>query len=146
MILLLNLAPVQKFAIKTLEPILPWELSWDKLSIEALGGAIRVEGLKARGKDDRFFLDVESATARFRPWHLLRGKAWTQAALRGANATVVGVLLAALYNPIWTSAILSPRDFILALFAFVLLVFWKVAPWLVVVVTAIGGWVLSLIG
>ena len=79
-------------------------------------------------------------------WDALRHLRPVQTALLGINAAVVGLLLAALYNPIWTSAILSPRDFILALFAFVLLVFWKVAPWLVVVVTAIGGWVLSLIG
>lgn len=53
---------------------------------------------------------------------------------------VVGLLLTALYNPAWTSAILSPVDFGLALAAFTLLVFWKVPAWLVVILTALGGW------
>ena len=63
-------------------------------------------------------------------------------ALLGVNAVVVGLLLAALYNPVWTSAILSPTDFGLALAAFTLLVFWKTPAWLVVILTALGGWAL----
>ena len=51
--------------------------------------------------------------------------------------------LAALYDPVWTSAILSASDFGLALAAFTLLVFWKTPPWLVVILTALGGWALS---
>jgi chromate transporter len=78
-------------------------------------------------------------------WHELRRRRSVQAALRGVNAAVVGLLLAALYHPVWTSAIAAPADFGLALAAFVLLVFWKVAPWLVVVATAFGGAALTLI-
>jgi chromate transporter len=49
----------------------------------------------------------------------------------------------ALYNPAWTSAILSAADFGLALIAFTLLVFWKTPAWLVVILTALGGWALQ---
>ena len=59
-----------------------------------------------------------------------------QSALRGVNAAVVGILLAALYNPVWTSAILGPRDFAIGLVAFLLLALWKLPPWLVVLVGA----------
>ncbi len=69
-------------------------------------------------------------------WDGLRRRTDVQAALRGVNATVVGLLLAALYNPVWTSGIQSPRDFALGLAAFLLLVFWKVPPWLVVLLGA----------
>ena len=63
-------------------------------------------------------------------------------ALLGVNAAVVGLLLAALYDPVWTSAILSASDFGLALAAFTLLVFWKTPAWLVVILTALAGWAL----
>ena len=66
-----------------------------------------------------------------------------QTAVLGINAAVVGLLLAALYNPVWMSAILSPSDFGLAIGAYTLLVFWKVPPWLVVILTAVGGWLLA---
>ena len=72
-------------------------------------------------------------------WELLRRRASFQAALRGINAAVVGLLVAALYDPVWTSAIKGPADFALALVAFGLLMFWRLAPWLVVVLTALGG-------
>jgi chromate transporter len=72
-------------------------------------------------------------------WHSLRRRAPVQAALRGINAAVVGLLLAALYQPVWTSTILAPADFGVALAAFVLLVFWKLPPWLVVLAAALGG-------
>jgi chromate transporter len=72
-------------------------------------------------------------------WELVRGRASVQAALRGINAAVVGLLLAALYDPVWKSAIAGHTDFGLALIAFGLLMFWRVPPWLVVVLTAIGG-------
>jgi chromate transporter len=72
-------------------------------------------------------------------WELLRLRASFQAALRGINAAVVGLLLAALYDPVWTSAIKSHGDFGLALIAFGLLVFWRLPPWLVVFITALGG-------
>jgi chromate transporter len=71
-------------------------------------------------------------------WDTLRRQASVQAALRGVNSVVVGLLLAALYTPIWTSAVGSPRDFGIGLVAFLLLVFWKVPPWLVVILGAVG--------
>jgi len=63
--------------------------------------------------------------------------------LSGVNAAVVGLLLAALYNPVWTSAIHSPADFGLGLMAFGLLMYWKWPPWLVVGISAAGGELLS---
>ena len=72
-------------------------------------------------------------------WDALRTRPTAQAAMRGANAAVVGVLGAALYDPVWTSAVHSPRDFGLALTAFVLLTVWRTPPWIVVALTAIGG-------
>lgn len=78
-------------------------------------------------------------------WEQLRQNLRTQAALGGINASVVGLLLAALYQPVWTSAILSPQDFGLALIALVALMFWKLPPWLVVVVGGVAGWLLHLL-
>ncbi len=72
-------------------------------------------------------------------WERLRGVARVRQALMGVNAAVVGLLLAALYDPLWTSAIGTPADFAVAAAAFALLAFWKAPPWLVVVVTAIAG-------
>jgi chromate transporter len=72
-------------------------------------------------------------------WDRLRSKSSFQSALSGINAGVVGLLLAALYQPVWTSAIHAPADFGLGLIAFGLLAFWKLPPWLVVVLTALGG-------
>jgi chromate transporter len=79
-------------------------------------------------------------------WQVLRGKPQAQAALAGVNAAVVGLLLAALYNPVWTGAIAAPHDFALALGAFLLLAVWKVPPWLVVVLSAAGGAALGQFG
>jgi chromate transporter len=76
-------------------------------------------------------------------WEMLRGRAGFQAALQGINAAVVGLLLAALYDPVWSSAIKGPDDFALALVALSLLVFWRLAPWLVVLIAAVGGAVLA---
>jgi chromate transporter len=73
-------------------------------------------------------------------WEDLRRIHHVRAFLTGVNAVVVGLLLAALYDPVWTSAIHKPADFGLAVSAFALLAFWKVAPWLVVLLTAFGGW------
>jgi len=76
-------------------------------------------------------------------WHQLRAKAWTQAALRGANAAVVGILLAALYNPVWIEGVKNPRDAAAVVAAFALLQWWKAPPWLVVILAAATGqWVL----
>jgi chromate transporter len=72
-------------------------------------------------------------------WDLLRSVPVFQSALKGVNAAVVGLLLTALYTPVWTSAIHSSADFGLGLIAFGLLMFWKCPPWLVVVLTAVGG-------
>ena len=69
-------------------------------------------------------------------WESLRHRIRVQAALRGVNAAVVGVLLAALFTPVWTSAVHTPADFGLALTAFLLLALWSVPPWLVVVLGA----------
>ena len=78
-------------------------------------------------------------------WEALRQRSQAQGALRGVNAAVVGLLLAALYNPVWTSGITSAGDFALGVAAFLLLLTWKTPPWLVVVFCAIGGELLSLI-
>jgi len=72
-------------------------------------------------------------------WDALRHRAGVQSALKGINATVVGILLSALYTPVWTSAIFTPADFGLGVLAFPLLVFWRTPPWLVVVLGAAGA-------
>ena len=79
-------------------------------------------------------------------WDAVRAHPGFQRALRGINAAVVGILLAALYTPVWTSAILRPADFGLALAAGALLMVWKLPPWLVVVLTALGGAALGALG
>src|SRR5262245_11690685 len=76
-------------------------------------------------------------------WEQLRARAGFQSALAGLNAAVVGLLIAALYNPVWTSAIKGPSDFGLALLAFGLLMFWRLPPWLVVLTAALGGAVIA---
>jgi chromate transporter len=72
-------------------------------------------------------------------WDELRSRPFAQKALRGVNAAVVGLLLAALYNPVWTAGITGPGDFALAVGAFLLLFTWQIPPWLVVLLSAIGG-------
>ena len=72
-------------------------------------------------------------------WERLRGYVSVRRALMGVNAAVVGILLAALYDPVWTSAVKAPEDFALGAAAFVLLAFWKTSPWLVVVLAAGAG-------
>lgn len=76
-------------------------------------------------------------------WERLRRNVRAQAALSGINAAVVGLLLAALYQPVWTSAIHAPQDFGLALVALVALMFWKLPPWLVVVGSGVAGGLLN---
>jgi chromate transporter len=72
-------------------------------------------------------------------WAQLRERPAAQTALRGVNAAVVGLLLAALYQPVWTSAIGRPADFALGVTAFLLLTMWRTPPWLVVVLAAVAG-------
>ncbi|MDX1541587.1 MAG: chromate efflux transporter [Geminicoccaceae bacterium] len=72
-------------------------------------------------------------------WATLRERPGVRSALGGVNAAVVGLLLAALYDPVWTSAVEGPADFALALSAFLLLVGWQVPPWLVVILAALAG-------
>jgi chromate transporter len=72
-------------------------------------------------------------------WNELRRLPGVASALKGINAAVVGVLLAALYNPVWTSAITGPTDFAVGLAAFLLLAFWKIPPWLVVAFGALAA-------
>lgn len=76
-------------------------------------------------------------------WGRLRSAAAVQSALRGVNAVVVGLLLAALYDPVITSAVRGPSDVALALAAFAALHLWKLPPWLVVFVAALVGGVLG---
>ncbi|SFH36714.1 chromate transporter [Palleronia marisminoris] len=76
-------------------------------------------------------------------WDAFRTRPRAQAAMRVANAAVVGILGAALYDPVWTSAIFTSRDFALALVGFVLLTVWKAPPWIVVCLLAAGGTALA---
>src|SRR5918996_4409793 len=78
-------------------------------------------------------------------WDILRKIPAFQSVLRGINAAVVGILLAALYDPVWTSAIFAPEDFALAAGALALLVIWKWPPWLVVILSALGGALIAVI-
>lgn len=77
-------------------------------------------------------------------WDRLSTFPLAQAAMGGANAAVVGVLGAALYNPVWTSAVLTSTDFALALSGFLLLVVWKAPPWIVVLLMAASAILLRL--
>ena len=77
-------------------------------------------------------------------WNSMRRNPSIKGALMGVNAAVVGILIAALYQPIWTSSILSAADFAFATVLFSMLVFWKLPPWVIVVTGALGGWILSL--
>jgi chromate transporter len=78
-------------------------------------------------------------------WERIRRNSRMQSALLGINAAVVGLLMAALYNPLWTSTIHAPKDFCLALVALVALMFWKLPSWLVVVGTGIVAALLSVL-
>jgi len=78
-------------------------------------------------------------------WEHLRRNTRMQAAQKGINAAVVGVLLAALYHPVWTSAIHAPQDFGLAFVALIALAFWKLPPWLVVIASGIAGGLLHMV-
>lgn len=72
-------------------------------------------------------------------WNQFRQWRSAQALMRGANAAVVGILGAALYQPVWTSAIIGVEEFALALTGFLLLTVWKLPAWVVVAIVACGG-------
>jgi chromate transporter len=76
-------------------------------------------------------------------WEGIRRRSTSQAALKGVNAAVVGLLLAALYHPVWTSGITSAKDFTLASIAFLLLFMWQTPPWLVVILSSAGATLLA---
>jgi len=97
----------------------------------ALGGAIALVGIFLPG------LLLIYGMLPF--WDGFRRRPAAQAALRGVNAAVVGILLAALFDPIWNSTVHAPADFAIALAAFAALVLWKLPAWLVVVLTAVAG-------
>lgn len=72
-------------------------------------------------------------------WDALRRQALGQAAMKGANAAVVGILVAAFYDPVWTSGVSGASDVLLALAGFVALVILKAPPWTVVLALATAG-------
>ena len=79
-------------------------------------------------------------------WHAIRARPAFVRALAGINAAVVGLLLAALYTPVWTSAIGSATDAALLLVVAGLLLVWKLPPWLVVIIGALAGQAVALLG
>nr|WP_297398415.1 chromate efflux transporter [uncultured Marinobacter sp.] len=103
-----------------LEPTAPWRWAAMALVMIFLPGLLLLVAVLPRWNN-------------FRRWES------AQALMRGANAAVVGILGAALYQPVWTSAILGPQDFALALTGFLLLSVWKLSAWAVVIVMAGGG-------
>ena len=72
-------------------------------------------------------------------WERLRRSVRTRAALAGINAAVVGLLLTALYDPVWTNAIFTLEDFGLALAALIALMIWRLPAWLVVIGSGVVG-------
>jgi chromate transporter len=78
-------------------------------------------------------------------WSAFRTRATAQSLMSGANAAVVGILVAALYDPVFVTAVVDPASFGVALVCFVLLMSWRTPPWAVVIVGAAGGILLALI-
>lgn len=78
-------------------------------------------------------------------WDSLRRNPKIKGALMGVNAAVVGILISAFYQPIWTSSILAPIDFAFAAILFSMLVYWKLPPWVIVLTGAIGGFLMTYI-
>lgn len=72
-------------------------------------------------------------------WNALRERTWARGALAGANAVVVGLLAAAFYNPVWTTAVANVSDVGVVLASFLLLAAWRTPPWLVVALAALAG-------
>lgn len=103
----------------------------------AAGAAIALAGIFAPG----FLLLVGVMPF----WNALRSRRWARAVLRGTNAAVVGILAAALYDPVFVTAITGPAPAALALLCLALLVVWRVPAWAVVAVGALGGLALALV-
>jgi chromate transporter len=78
-------------------------------------------------------------------WEALRTRVGAQAAMRGVNAAVVGLLGAAFYNPIWATSVKTIGDFVLVLFSFLLLMVFRIPSLVVVIITALGGVVLGIL-
>lgn len=78
-------------------------------------------------------------------WDLLRNNEKVKGAVMGVNAAVIGILISALYTPIWTSSILEPVHFALAAILFVMLVYFKLPPWVIVVTGALGGMLIGFV-
>lgn len=97
----------------------------------ALGAAIALVGIFLPG------ILILLGTLPF--WQSLRARRKARAAMQGINAAVVGLLAAALYNPVWTSAVNTPVDFAIAAAAFVLLIVWRLPPIAVVIFCALAG-------
>nr|WP_106781914.1 chromate efflux transporter [Lysinibacillus timonensis] len=76
-------------------------------------------------------------------WNQLRQNDKIKGAFIGVNAAVVGILIAAFYDPIFTTTVLHSIDFIFAAILFSMLQFWKLPPWLVVLTGVVGGLVLQ---
>ncbi len=72
-------------------------------------------------------------------WDALRSRDRVRAALSGVNAAVVGLLLAVLFTPVWTSSVRDTSDFAAVVLAILLLAFWRLPPWLVVILAAVAG-------
>ncbi|MCM3171929.1 chromate transporter [Paenibacillus sp. MER 99-2] len=77
-------------------------------------------------------------------WDAMRRNPKAKAAFMGVNAAVVGILIAAFYQPIWTSTIVDPLDFAFAAILFSMLVYWKFPPWVIVLAGAVGGTLTSM--
>jgi chromate transporter len=77
-------------------------------------------------------------------WERPRRLPPAQASLKGVNAAVVGLLLAARYSPVWITGITNANDFALATVTFLLLFMWQTPPWLVVLLSALGGALLGI--
>lgn len=79
-------------------------------------------------------------------WETLRTRSVAQGFIRGASAAVVGILAAALYDPVFTTAIVDPTTFALAVACFVLLTVAKAPPWSVVLLGAAAGILMAFVG
>jgi chromate transporter len=78
-------------------------------------------------------------------WGTLRTQSFVQSALRGVNASVVGVLIAALYRPVWISTVHSSADFWIALAVFAAITRWQLVPWIIVIAVGTTCWLLAVL-